>query len=130
MTATDGGPALGGADTADHAGGAGESHVSARSRAPRLRMVLALAKVEAWLLFRSILVLAGLLAGGLVIWVFLHSAEPLWWSAAWEIGDGQLALGLTVLVAAQLAAGGPGGIPWLTCTRASRPRRGHAPSPS
>lgn len=51
------------------------------------------------------LVLAGLLAAGIVIWVFTYSAEPLWWHAAWQIGFGQLVLGLAVLVAAQLAAG-------------------------
>jgi hypothetical protein len=68
-------------------------------------MVLGLAKLEAWLLVRSLLVLAGLLAAGAVLWVLIWPTEPLWWSAAWEIGVGQLVLGLVVLVAAQLAAG-------------------------
>src|SRR6202022_1697489 len=94
MTATGGGPALDGA-----AGGA------VRRGAPRLRTVLALAKVEASLLIRGLLVLAGLLAGGAVIWLFIRSVQPLWWNAAWEIGEGQLVLAMAVLVAAQLAAG-------------------------
>jgi hypothetical protein len=74
-------------------------------RALRLRTVLNLAKVEAWLLSRSLLVLAGLLAGGLVIWVFIHPVEPVWWNTSWEIGYGQVVLGMAVLIAAQLAAG-------------------------
>ena len=69
--------------------------------------MLGLARVEASLLVRSVLVLAGLLAGVVVIWLFIRSAEPLWWRADWEIGVGQLVLGMTVLVAAQLAAGRP-----------------------
>jgi hypothetical protein len=67
--------------------------------------MLALAKVEASLLIRSLLVLTGLLAGGAVIWLFIRSVQPLWWNAAWEIGEGQLVLAMAVLVAAQLAAG-------------------------
>ena len=70
-------------------------------------MVLSLARVEAWLLFRSIVVLAGLLAGGLVIWITIRPAEPVWWNASWETGYGQLLLAMTVLIAAQLAAGRP-----------------------
>ena len=103
MTTTDGGPALSGADAhtraRDHGGGV------AAARAPRLRTVLALGRVEASLLARSLLVLAGLLAGGAVVWVIFGPWEPLWWNAAWEIGDGQFALAIGVLVAAQLAAG-------------------------
>ena len=53
--------------------------------------MLDLAKVEASLLVRSLLVLAGLLAGGAVVWVFIHRAEPLWWEVGWKIGFGQLA---------------------------------------
>jgi hypothetical protein len=105
MTATEGGPALQGADAAGPAGDASGAQVTARSRARRLRMVLPLARVEAFLLVRSLLVLAGLLAGGAVVWVQIQSAEPLWWNAAWQIGFGQLVLGMAVLVAAQLAAG-------------------------
>jgi len=107
MTATEGGPALRGADAAGSAGDAGGAHVTAGSRAPRLRTVLSLAKVEARLLLRSLLVLAGMLAGGFLIWIFILrvAVRPLWWNAAWQIGDGQLVLGLAVLVAAQLAAG-------------------------
>jgi hypothetical protein len=71
----------------------------------RLRTVLDLARVEASLLVRSLLVLAGLLAGGAVIWAVFGSVQPLWWNAAWQIGFGQLILGLAVLAAAQLAAG-------------------------
>ena len=67
--------------------------------------MLDLAKVEASLLVRSLLVQAGLLAGGAVVWVFIHRAEPLWWEVGWKIGFGQLVLGMAVLVAAQLAAG-------------------------
>jgi hypothetical protein len=69
--------------------------------------VLGLAGVEASLLARSLLVLAGLLTGGAVVWVRLGPAEPLWWNAAWRTGSGQLVLGMAVLVAAQLAAGRP-----------------------
>jgi len=105
MTATGGAPALHGADAADPTGGAAGAPVLARSRAGRLRTVLGLARVEAFLLVRSLLVLAGLLAGGAVVWVLFGSAEPLWWRADWEIGGGQLVLGMTVLVGAQLTAG-------------------------
>ena len=105
MTATGGGPALQGADAAAPAGNHARAGRTARSRAPRLRTVLALARVEASLLVRSLLVLAGLLAGGAVVWVLFGPAEPLWWKAAWQIGFGQLVLGMAVLVAAQLAAG-------------------------
>jgi hypothetical protein len=66
---------------------------------------LGLARVEASLLTRSVLVMAGLPAGVLVIWFFNRSGMPLWWEASWLIGGGQLVLGLTVLAAAQLAAG-------------------------
>ena len=69
------------------------------------RTVLNLARVEAFLLIRSLLVLAGLLASGAVVWVVFGSVQPLWWNAAWQIGFGQLILGLVVLAAAQLAAG-------------------------
>src|ERR1700683_2398215 len=71
----------------------------------RVPVVLGLARLEAFLLVRSLLVLAGLLAGGIVTWVIFGPAEPLWWNAAWQIGFGELILGLAVLVAAQLAAG-------------------------
>jgi hypothetical protein len=105
MTATEGGPALHGSGVAGPPADAVGAPVIARSRAPRLRTGLGLARVEASLLVRSLLVLAGLLAGGTVIWVLLGSVEPLWWNAAWRIGFGQLVLGMAVLVAAQLAAG-------------------------
>ena len=102
MTATGGGPAVGGAGPAAPAGAGDRSRVTARSRT-----VLGLARVEASLLVRSLLVLAGLLAGGAVVWVLFGPEEPLWWNAAWRIGFGQLVLGMAVLVAAQLAAGRP-----------------------
>jgi hypothetical protein len=68
-------------------------------------MVLDLARVEAWLLARSLLVLAGLLAGGFGMWLYFRQTQPLWWDASWRIGWGQLILASTVLAAAQLAAG-------------------------
>jgi hypothetical protein len=105
MTTTDGGPALPGAGAARPAGQHAPAGLTARSRASRLRTVLALARVEAMLLVRSWLVLAGVLAGGVVIWSFIRSAQPLWWDAGWEIGEGQLVLAMAVLVAAQLMAG-------------------------
>jgi hypothetical protein len=67
--------------------------------------LLGLARVEASLLARSVLVLTGLPAGALVIWFFNRSGMPLWWEASWLIGGGQLILGMAVLAAAQLAAG-------------------------
>jgi hypothetical protein len=83
---------------------AGEEVVS-RRRSVRARTVLALARAEAAMLARSPLVLAGLLAGGVLIWILIRPVQPLWWKADWQIGGGQLALGMTVLVAAQLVAG-------------------------
>jgi hypothetical protein len=102
MTVTGGGPALPGANAA---GPADRAQVTGRSRARRLRTVLDLARAEASVLLRSVLVLAGLLAGGAVVWWFFGSVQPLWWNSAWQIGSGQLILGLAVLAAAQLAAG-------------------------
>jgi hypothetical protein len=110
MTTTDGGAALPGADAARPAGHHPPSGRPARPRAPRAsrrRTVLALARVEAMLLVRSWLVLAGVLAGGVAIWAFMWAAQPLWWDADWEIGEGQLVLAMAVLVAAQLTAGRP-----------------------
>jgi len=104
VTAT-GGPGVHGTGAAAPAGDGDEARSTARSRARRLRTVLGLAKVEASLLVRSLLVQAGLLAGGAVVWVLIWPTEPLWWHADWEIGGGQLVLGMAVLVAAQLTAG-------------------------
>jgi hypothetical protein len=101
MTAAPGGPALAGAP----AGSVGGPRIAARSRAPRLRTVLGLARIEAWQLFCSLLVLAGLVAGGSVSWLLIHSAQPLWWSTAWQAGYGQAILAVAVLIAAQLAVG-------------------------
>jgi hypothetical protein len=105
MTATGGGPALPSAGTAALADGRAPASLSARSADVRLRTVLSLAAVEASLLARSLLALAGLIAGGAVVWVLIQTVQPLWWSADWRIGAGQLILGMTVLAAAQLAAG-------------------------
>jgi hypothetical protein len=105
VTATGGEPALPSAvapaHTRDDDGGSGVT----ATRAPRLRTVLGLAKVEASLLVRSLLVLAGLLAGGFAMWLYFRQGEPLWCDAAWRIGWGQLILGMAVLAAAQQAAG-------------------------
>src|SRR5580658_9938 len=49
-------------------------------------------RAEAWLLVRSLLVLAGLPAGGAVIWILIHKAQPLWWNVGWQIGYGQAVL--------------------------------------
>jgi hypothetical protein len=95
------GPGAGDVATAAKAGGAGPSP----RRPVRLPIVLGLARAEAAALTRSVLVLAGLPAGGLVIWLRIRSGQPLWWNADWEIGGGQIALALAVLVATQLAAG-------------------------
>jgi len=105
VTATEGGRAVYGADAADPVGHHAAAGSTARSPAPRLRTVLGLARAEASLLARSLLVLAGLLAGGAALWLAIRSAEPLWWNVGWRIGLGQVFLGMTVLVAAQLAAG-------------------------
>ena len=70
------------------------------------RTVASLAVLEAGRLARSVLVLAGLVAGAAVVYeIGIGQAQPGWWAVAWGIGYGQLVLGLTVLVAAQLAAG-------------------------
>jgi hypothetical protein len=105
MTATGSGPALPGAGTAALADGHAPASRSARSADVRLRTVLGLAAVEVSLLARSLLTLAGLIAGGAVVWLRIQTTQPLWWSAGWQLGAGQLILGLTVLAAAQLAAG-------------------------
>ena len=70
-----------------------------------LRVALILARFEALLLIRNVLVLAGMLAGGALIWSYIQPGEPLWWNAAWQIGYGQVVLAISVLIAAQLAAG-------------------------
>jgi hypothetical protein len=98
------GPALHGTDAAAPAGGG--PYGAGLHQSPRLRMMLGLARIEALLMMRGALVLAGLLAGLLAFWDwFWVSSQPLWWSADWRIGGGQLFLGMTVLAAAQLAAG-------------------------
>jgi hypothetical protein len=105
MTGTDGASARPGADAADPVGHHAPSGPTTRPPASRLRTVTALARVEALLLVRNRLILAGVLAGGVVIWLFIRSAQPLWWDTDWQIGEGQLVLAMAVLVAAQLTAG-------------------------
>lgn len=105
MTATGGGPALPSVQAAFPSGTGRAGDAARQRRAAGQRIVLGVARVEAFLLARSVLVLAGLLAGGVVIWFLLYPAVPLWWNAAWQIGDGQLELAIAVLLAGQLAAG-------------------------
>jgi len=93
------------ADAATRAGDASGPVLTATRRTSQMRIVLGLARAEAPLLFRSVLVLAGMLAGGVLVWNLTRSAEPLWWNTAWQIGEGQAILASTVLIAAQLAAG-------------------------
>ena len=45
------------------------------------------------------------MAGGAIIWILIHSTQPLWWNVAWGIGYGQAVLAMAVLIAAQLAVG-------------------------
>jgi hypothetical protein len=71
--------------------------------ASRARATLRLARIEAALLARSILVLAGLLVSGILAWVVTDRGQPLWWNAGWVIGYGQTVISLTTLIAAQLA---------------------------
>jgi hypothetical protein len=97
MTAT-------GSATVSTRAGAGTVPGGAPSRA-----VLNLARVEALFLVRSPLVLAGLVSGLVTIWAWfwLNPVQPMWWVADWRIGGAQLILAMTVLFAAQLAAGRP-----------------------
>jgi hypothetical protein len=96
--------ASGGAALRASAGGAAGAGAIARSR---LRTALALAHADARLLLRSRFVLAGLIAGGVVIWLFTDTGQPLWWNVAWVIGYGQVFLAMAVLIAAHFAAGRP-----------------------
>jgi hypothetical protein len=99
------GPVLRGTDAP--AADAGGSRGTARSRSPRLPMMAALARIEVLVMARSVLVLAGLLAGVLLIGssYWPGQVQPSWWEADWRIGGGQLMLAMTVLARAQLAAG-------------------------
>jgi hypothetical protein len=70
------------------------------------RALVGAARIEAGLLARNVLVLAGLLAGGLAVWelAIVHHSQLLWWSSGWEIGSyGQVVLSVTAVVAAHLA---------------------------
>ena len=69
------------------------------------RAVVGLARIEAWQLVRSLVILIGFVAGVLLVWTFTHGTQPLWWKGDWAIGAGQMAVSVTVLVAAQLATG-------------------------
>jgi hypothetical protein len=83
-----------------------QSKPNRRTPATPQRTVASLTRVEAFLLARNILVLAGLLAGGAIVWYEIyHSGQPLWWNTAWQIGYGQLLLAMAVLIGAHLATG-------------------------
>jgi hypothetical protein len=75
------------------------------SHARQMRAILTLARIEASLLMRSLLVLGGMLVGGGVVWAATQNVRPQWWDTGWRLGYGQIVLSVTVLVAAQLAAG-------------------------
>jgi hypothetical protein len=92
------------AHAATRTGGAGGRGLTGRKPGRQLRTVLSLAGTEALLLIRSVLVLAGLVAGGVVVWRFI-GPEPLWWDAAWQLGYGQAILAAAVLVTVQMATG-------------------------
>jgi hypothetical protein len=100
------GPALHGTEAAAVSDGALRT---GSPRSPQLRIVVSVARIEASFMARSVLVLAGLLAGVLAVWgwFWLNPVQPLWWWADWRIGAAQLFLAMAVLVAAQLAAGRP-----------------------
>lgn len=67
------------------------------------RTVLGIARIEAVLLVRNLLVLAGLAAAVVLAWRLLPHAQPLWWNAAWQLGYFQMLLSAIVLIAAHLA---------------------------
>jgi hypothetical protein len=91
--------------TADAAARVRRRALTATTSDSRMRIVLWLARAEAPLLSRSALVLVGLFFGGVLIWAQTKSAEPLWWGAAWQIGEGQVILAAAVLIVAHLATG-------------------------
>lgn len=78
---------------------------TAPRRAHPIRATLALARIEAFMLVRSALVLGGLVAGAGLVWGVTEHTLPLWWDVGWRLGYGQMVLSTTVLVATQLAAG-------------------------
>lgn len=86
-------------------GDTGASHSEPEPTHLGLRAAVALGRVEATLLTRNALVLAGLVGAALVGWYFITKGEPLWWNAGWQIGYGQMILSAIVLAATQLAAG-------------------------
>jgi hypothetical protein len=67
--------------------------------------VMGVARIEAGLLMRNVLLLAGLLAGGLAVWelAVVHHSQLMWWNSGWEIGYGQMVLSVTAVIAAHLA---------------------------
>jgi hypothetical protein len=69
-------------------------------------VALELGRAEGRLLLRSLVVLAGLLAGGAVALHYMsEGAVSFWWAAGWQVGYGQMCLSAAVLATAQLAAG-------------------------
>ncbi len=58
------------------------------------------------MLLRSLVVLAGLLAGfALALHYMNEGALSFWWAAGWQVGYGQMFLSAAVLATAQLATG-------------------------
>jgi hypothetical protein len=100
-----GGPVAHAVGSVDSGGASARSRPTPPMRARQLRATLALARIEASLLMRSLLVLGGLLAGAGVVWAVTQHVRPVWWNASWRLGYGQMVLSVTVLVAAHLAAG-------------------------
>lgn len=82
--------------------------MSARGPRPQLqqlRVVAGVSRIEAVLLLRSLLLIAGVVGGAALFWQFAGYHEPLWWTVSWQIGHGQLVLSTTALIAGQLAGG-------------------------
>jgi hypothetical protein len=52
-------------------------------RMVRARAVVSLARIEAVQLVRNSVVLGGLLTSALVIWVFIHHTQQVWWNGDW-----------------------------------------------
>jgi hypothetical protein len=88
-----------------HVPAASAAELGPPARALPVRSVLGLARIEAAMLVRNVLVLAGLLVSGGMVWYITRPVEPLWWYVAWQIGYGQVILAMTVLIATQLATG-------------------------
>ncbi|MGH8888937.1 MAG: hypothetical protein ACRDV3_04155, partial [Acidothermaceae bacterium] len=91
-----------GGDFAERSGGAPPN---CRPRLARLWVVAGVARIEAVLLIRSVLLLVGVIGGLALFWQFAGYHEPLWWVVSWQIGHGQVVVSTTALIAGQLAAG-------------------------